>query len=60
MTTPDFSGMSPFHLAIEEGASNCLAEALRFMPKEIHQYPDNQVGAIKCTHTPRQQFALPL
>ena len=43
MTTPDFSGMSPFHLAIEEGASNGLAEALRFMQKEIHQYPDPQV-----------------
>ena len=42
LTIPDFTGMSAFHLAIEEGATRCIAEAMRFLPKEIHQLPDAQ------------------
>ena len=42
MTCPDFSGTSPFHLAIEENATTCLMTMLRFLPKEILEIPDSQ------------------
>ena len=42
MTCPDFSGNSPFHLAIQESATKCLYEALRFLPKQILEIPDSQ------------------
>ena len=42
MTAPDYAGNSPFHVAIEEDAVNCVAETLRFMPKEIMEYMDAQ------------------
>ena len=42
MTCPDFSGNSPFHLAIQESATKCLHEALRFLPKQILEIPDSQ------------------
>ena len=42
MTCPDFSGNSPFHLAIQESATHCLYEALRFLPKQILEIPDGQ------------------
>ena len=42
MTCPDFSGTSPFHLAIQESATQCLYEALRFLPKQILESPDSQ------------------
>ena len=42
MTCPDFNGTSPFHLAIQESATHCLSEALRFLPKEILQIVDSQ------------------
>ena len=31
MTAPDFTGTSPFHLAISEKASVCLQEAIRYI-----------------------------
>ena len=42
MTCPDFSGTSPFHLAIQEEALKCLSQCLRFLPKEILEIPDSQ------------------
>ena len=42
MTVPDFTGMSPFHLAIKENAANCIAESLRFVQRDILEYPDSQ------------------
>lgn len=42
MTCPDFSGTSPFHLAIEEDATKCLMTMLEFLPKEILEIPDAQ------------------
>lgn len=42
MTELDYTGNSPFHVAIEEEAVNCVAEILRFMPKEIMEYTDAQ------------------
>jgi ankyrin repeat protein len=40
MTTPDFTGTSPFHLAISERAHLCLKQAIRNQPREILEYPD--------------------
>ena len=42
MTCSDFHGSTPFHLAIQESASKCLYEALRFLPKQILEIPDSQ------------------
>ena len=42
MTCPDFHGTSPFHLAIQESATQCLIQALRFLPKQILEIPDSQ------------------
>ena len=42
MTCPDFSGNSPFHLSIQESATECLYQALRFLPKQILEIPDSQ------------------
>lgn len=42
MTAFDYAGSSPFHVAIEEDAVDCIAEILRFMPREIMEYTDAQ------------------
>ena len=42
MTCPDFHGSTPFHLAIQESATKCLYQALRYLPKQILEIPDSQ------------------
>ena len=42
MTCPDLLGTSPFHLAIQEEAIQCLVQCLRFLPREILEIPDAQ------------------
>lgn len=42
MTCPDFSGSTPFHLAIQESATKCLCEALRLLPQQILEIRDSQ------------------
>ena len=42
MTCPDYSGTSPFHLAIQESASTCLQVALQMLPREILSLPHPQ------------------
>ena len=49
MTCPDFTGTSPFHLAIQESATKCLAESLRFLSKDILEKPDSQ-GQLPLIH----------
>ena len=42
MTCPDFEGTSPFHLAIQERATTCLAVSLHLLSTEILQVPHPQ------------------
>lgn len=42
MTCPDYSGTSPFHLALQESATDCLAISLELLPKEILDVPHPQ------------------
>lgn len=42
MTCPDYSGTSPFHLAIQEQATNCLRVSLQLLPREILALPHPQ------------------
>lgn len=42
MTCPDFEGTSPFHLAIQERATTCLATSIQLFPREILQVPHPQ------------------
>ena len=39
---PDFSGMSPFHLAIQNNSIRCLELLLAHLPPDIVEYPDTQ------------------
>ena len=39
---PDFSGMSPFHLAIQSNSIKCLELLLAHLPPDIVEYPDTQ------------------
>ena len=41
-TIPDFSGLSPFHLAIQGNSIKCLEIFLAYLPPEILEYPDTQ------------------
>ena len=41
-TIPDFSGLSPFHLAIQGNSIKCLEVFLAYLPPEILEYPDTQ------------------
>ena len=42
MTCLDFHGSTPFHLAIQESATECLYQALHYLPKQIFEIPDSQ------------------
>ena len=42
MTLPDYSGVSPFLLAIQENSINSLAAIMRYFPKEMLNYPDQE------------------
>lgn len=42
MTCPDYSGTSPFHLAIQELATTCLQVSLQLLPREILALPHPQ------------------
>ena len=42
MTCPDFSGTSPFHLCLQESATECLGVALQLLPTEILAVPHPQ------------------
>lgn len=39
---PDFSGLSPFHLAIQSNSIKCLEVFLAQLPADILEYPDTQ------------------
>ena len=39
---PDFSGLSPFHLAIQNNSIKCLEVLLAYLPTDILEYPDTQ------------------
>lgn len=39
---PDFSGSSPFHLAIQSNSIKCLEVFLAHLPADILEYPDTQ------------------
>lgn len=40
--TPDFTGLSPFHLAIQNNSIKCLEVLLAHLPEDILEYPDTQ------------------
>ncbi len=42
MTCPDYSGTSPFHLCLQESATECLAISLQLLPVEILAVPHPQ------------------
>ena len=53
MTCPDFTGTSPFHLALQESAITCLDISLQLLPKEILDIPHPQflfpfLHAVQC------------
>ena len=39
---PDFSGLSPFHLAIQSNSIKCFEVFLTHLPADILEYPDTQ------------------
>ena len=39
---PDFSGLSPFHLAIQSNSIKCFEVFLAHLPADILEYPDTQ------------------
>lgn len=42
LTVPDFSGISPFLLAVQENATQCVAVAINYCPKEMLERVDQE------------------
>ena len=42
LTLPDFSGVSPFLLAVQENATQCVAVAMNYCPKEMLESVDQE------------------
>ena len=42
LTLPDFSGVSPFLLAVQENATQCVAVAMNYCPKEMLESVDEE------------------
>lgn len=42
LTVPDFSGVSPFLLAVQENATQCVVVAMNYSPKEMLESVDQE------------------
>ena len=42
VSLPDYSGISPFLLAIQETSVKCVSTMMRYSPKEMLNYPDHE------------------